>query len=147
MGLNNLINVGGGRIENGRRRFFIQLKRFDETIDKQSLLYVASDASFFRLKFFTSIVQFSQFYGDYLNSSLGSSPSTEDMIPDIYQEFGKRDKYWNNDGTINKSCQFLYYVIPDCYNETQLNQAILDIALNIVNQNREALEEIANNTP
>jgi hypothetical protein len=69
------------------------------------------------------------------------------MIPDIYDEFGKRDKYWNNDGTINKSCQFLYYVIPDCYNETQLNQAILDIALNIVNQNREALEEIANNTP
>lgn len=146
MGLDNSINVKG-KIQSGRRRFFIQLKRFDETIDKQSLLYVASDASFFRLKFFTNIVQFSQFYGDYLNSSLGRTTDTEYMIPDIYEEFGKRDKYWNNDGTINKSCQFLYYIIPDCYSETQLNQAILDIALNIVNQNREALEEIANNTP
>jgi len=147
MGLNNSINVGGGRIESGRRRFFIQLKKFDETIDKQSLLYVASDASFFRLKFFTSIIQFSQFYGDYLDNELGSAPTTNDMIGDIYQEFGKRDKYWNNDGTINKSCQFLYYVIPDCFDETQLSQAILDISLNIVNQNKQALEEIANNTP
>jgi len=147
MGLDNRINVGKGRLESGRRRFFIQLKRFDETIDKQSLLYVASDASFFRLKFFTSIVQFSQFYGDYLDDGLGRTSSTNDMIPDIYDEFGKRDKYWNNDGTINKSCQFLYYIIPDCFNETEMNQAILDIALNIVNQNRQALEEIANNTP
>jgi hypothetical protein len=147
MGLDNRINVGKGRLESGRRRFFIQLKRFDETIDKQSLLYVASDASFFRLKFFTSIVQFSQFYGDYLSDGLGRTCSTNDMIPDIYDEFGKRDKYWNNDGTINKSCQFLYYIIPDCFNETEMNQAILDIALNIVNQNRQALEEIANNTP
>jgi hypothetical protein len=147
MGLNNSINVGGGRIESGRRRFFIQLKKFDETIDKQSLLYVASDASFFRLKFFTSIIQFSQFYGDYLDNELGSAPTTNDMIGDIYQEFGKRDKYWNNDGTINKSCQFLYYVIPDCFDETQLSQAILDISLNIVNQNKQALEEVANNTP
>jgi hypothetical protein len=146
MGLDNSINVKG-KIQSGRRRFFIQLKRFDETIDKQSLLYVASDASFFRLKFFTNIVQFSQFFGDYLNDNLGHATDTKDMIPDIYEEFGKRDKYWNNDGTINKSCQFLYYIIPDCYSETQLNQAILDIALNIVNQNREALEEIANNTP
>jgi len=146
MGLDNSINVKG-KIQSGRRRFFIQLKRFDETIDKQSLLYVASDASFFRLKFFTNIVQFSQFFGDYLNENLGHATDTKDMIPDIYEEFGKRDKYWNNDGTINKSCQFLYYIIPDCYSETELNQAILDIALNIVNQNRQALEEIANNTP
>jgi hypothetical protein len=146
MGLDNRINVKG-KIQSGRRRFFIQLKRFDETIDNQSLLYVASDASFFRLKFFTSIVQFSQFYGDYLDDELGRTTSTNDMIDDIYQEFGKRDKYWNKNGKINKSCEFLYYIIPDCFDETQMNQAILDISLNIVNQNRQALEEIANNTP
>ena len=140
MGLNNSINVGG-KIQYGRRRFFIQLKKFEETIDKQSLLYVASDASFFRLKFFTSIVQFSQYYKDYIDEGLGQSAYISELVDDIYSEFGKRDKYWNKDGTINNACQFLYYIIPDCYDETELNQAILDISLNIVNQNREALEK------
>lgn len=140
MALDNSINVGG-KIQYGRRRFFIQLKKFEETIDKQSLLYVASDASFFRLKFFTSIVQFSQYYKDYIDEGLGRTTGIDELVDDIYSEFGKRDKYWNKDGTINNACQFLYYIIPDCYDETELNQAILDISLNIVNQNREALEK------
>jgi hypothetical protein len=146
MALDNSINIGG-KIQYGRRRFFIQLKKFEETMDKQSLLYVASDASFFRLKFFSSIVQFSQFYGDYIDSGLGRTTGINELVDDIYSEFGKRDKYWNNDGTRNNACQFLYYIMPDCYDETELNQAILDIALNIVNQNREALREAAEQTP
>ena len=51
-----------------------------------------------------------------------------------------------NDNNI-KITQFLYYIMPDCYDETELNQAILDISLNIVNQNREALREAAQQTP
>lgn len=137
----------GNKLQSGRRRFFIQVKKFEETIDKQSLLYVLSDASFFRLKFFTSIVKIAQFYGDYIDGRLGNVAGVTDMIDDIYSEFGKRDKYWNNDGTINNACQFLYYIMPDCYNETELNQAILDISLNIVNQNRDALAKAQQQTP
>ena len=70
----------------------------------------------------------------------------------IFNEFGKRDKLFNDKGKSSNS-QFLYYIIGDVrglHDETNqygqidkgLSETILDIGLDIVNQNKEAREKL-----
>ena len=138
----SIIGVIG--IENMRQTSFptryiaINLKNFEETLDKQSLLYVVSDPSWFRIKYFEYIVKTAQYYKDYIDSALGNSLTIEEIKSMVFNEFGKRDKMFNDKGKSANS-QFLYYMIGDVLGldavvdnngriiEDGLNSTILDI--------------------
>ena len=119
----------------------INLKNFDETLDKQSLLYVASDPTFFRIKVFELILKLAQNYKDYIDGNLGRSTTIEQIKSVVFNEFGKRDKMFNDKGKAANS-QFLYYMIGDVYGLDELNRTILEIGLNVVNENKEARDKL-----
>jgi hypothetical protein len=119
----------------------INLKNFEETLDKQSLLYVVSDPSWFRIKYFEYIVKTAQYYKDYIDGNLGSSVTIEEIKSMVFNEFGKRDKMFNDKGKATNS-QFLYYMIGDVENIDELNRTILEIGLNVVNENKEARDKL-----
>jgi len=122
----------------GYRFWGINLKSFEETLDAKSLLYVASDATFFRIKIFEYIVKQACFYKDYCDGSLGSMSSVETVQDMVFNEYGKRDRLFMPNGKRNLKSEFLYYVIGDIYNLEDMNKAILDIGLDVVNRNKEA---------
>lgn len=130
--------TGDGNLVSGTRFNAINLKRFDETIDKGSLLYFTSDMSFFRVKVFDSIIREAELNFDYMDSRLGRSTSIYDSEKIIYKEFGSRDKMWNKQGKIENGCQFLYYIIGDIRNEQALSQKLLEVTTDIINKNEEA---------
>jgi hypothetical protein len=141
----SIIGVIG--IENMRQTSFptryiaINLKNFEETLDKQSLLYVVSDPSWFRIKYFEYIVKTAQYYKDYIDGNLGKSVTIEEIKSMVFNEFGKRDKMFNDKGKATNS-QFLYYMIGDVNDVDELNRTILDIGLNVVNENKEARDKL-----
>jgi len=59
----------------------------------------------------------------------------------VFNEFGKRDKMFNDKGKATNS-QFLYYMIGDVNDVDELNRTILDIGLNVVNENKEARDKL-----
>lgn len=129
---------GNGNLEHGSRFFAINLKRFDETLDKGSILYFLSDMTFFRLKIFDTIIKDAQYYKDYVDNTLGRSSSIYDIEKVMYKEFGSRDKMWNKKGEKENNCQFLYYMVGDIRDEQQLSSKILEITTDIINKNAEA---------
>jgi len=60
----------------------------------------------------------------------------------VYNEYGKRDGYFNMKGQIDPKSQFLYYVIGDVLGQDDLNSKILEIGLDVVNRNRIAREKL-----
>lgn len=142
------LNQDGNLVE-GTRYWGINLKRFDETLDAKSLLYVVSDATFFRVKLFDNIIKQAGYYKDYVDTGLGVTSKVNDVENVIFSEYGSRDKLFINK-KLNTKSEFLYYIIGyndeitgqlmDIYNLEQMNKAILDIGLNIVNRNKEAKE-------
>lgn len=139
---NSTINVGDGRFDVGVRSSAVTLKPFTETMHSQRLLYIVSDPSFFRGKEFQNIVKKSQYYNDAITTGLGYSVSTQEIKHLAYKTFGSVDKLWNKDGSYNAQSGMLYYVVANIRNEQQMNQAILDIALSVVNENQQARESM-----
>lgn len=148
----NIIGVSGGRerinieqdgeLVEGNRFWGINLKSFDETLDAKSLLYVCSDASFFRLKAFDCIIKQADYFNDYLDIGLGY-PSGIDAIENmVFTQYGKRDKFFNQNGKRSEKSEFLYYIIGDVFSQDDLNKLILDIGLDVVNKNKEAREKL-----
>jgi hypothetical protein len=135
------INQDGNLVE-GYRFWGINLKPFEETLDAKSLLYVASDATFFRIKVFDYMVKQAGFYKDYYDSGLGSMADVRTVEDMIFKEYGKRDKLFLPNGDRNIKSQFLYYTIGDIYSLDEMNTAILEIGLDVVNKNREAKEKL-----
>jgi len=139
LGNENNINIkDDNNLVYGYRFWGINLKSFEETLDAKSLLYVASDATFFRIKMFEYIVKQACFYKDYCDGSLGIMSSVETVQDMVFNEYGKRDRLFMPNGKRNLKSEFLYYVIGDIYNLDDMNKAILDIGLDVVNRNKEA---------
>ena len=133
----HLLNDNGKLVE-GTRFFGITLKSFDENLDAASLLYVTSDPSFFRIKFFECMIKQAQLYKDKMGHTLGRSASMDVLEDMIFNEYGVRDKMFYDNGKANENAPFLYYTIGDIYSEQGIDTAVLEIALNVVNKNREA---------
>ena len=140
-GCDTRINFNGS-LQSGTRYWGINLKSFEDTLDKQSLLYVVSDPTFFRVKIFDILVRQAFLYKDYLSDGLGRSSDTRQITDMVFAEFGKRDKLFNDKGKRNSKSEFLYYIIGGLRSEQDLNQLILNIGLDVVNQNKEAREKI-----
>lgn len=136
-----IVGTQNMRSEFPTRYVAINLKNFEETLDKQSLLYVASDPTFFRIKVFELIIKLAQNYKDYVDGALGRSTTIEQIKSVVFNEFGKRDKMFNDKGKATNS-QFLYYMIGDVYGLDELNRTILEIGLNVVNENKEARDKL-----
>lgn len=138
-GTNQRINYNkDGKLIYGTRFNYINLKRFDETLDKGSILYFTSDMTFFRLKIFDCLIKEADKNFDYIDTGLGSSAEIPDIEKVIYKEFGRRDKMWNNKGLLENNSQFLYYIIGDIATEQELSQKLLDITTDVINKNAEA---------
>jgi hypothetical protein len=140
-GCNTNINYGG-KLEYGTRFVGINLKNFDETLDAASLLYVCSDATFFRMKIFEIIVKNSYLYKDYIDTSLGSTAEITTTRSMVFNSYGKRDGLFNPKGELNIKSEFLYYILGDIYSEQAMNEAILEIKNDVVNQNKIAKEKL-----
>jgi len=140
-GCGNRINIKN-QLENGVRFWGINLKRFEETLNKDSLLYFASDPSFLRTKMFECFVKQAEYYDDNITTGLGRPASKDEIESIVFNEYGRRDKLFNDSGKRNDNSQFLYYILSDIYSVEDLNEAILEIALDVVNKNREARERI-----
>lgn len=138
---NSKIN-DNGRFVDGVRGSAVTLKGFGQTMHSQRLLYITSDPSFFRGKEFINIIKRSQVYSDYIDDNLGYASSTDIIKCLAYQEFGKVDRMWNKKGGHNTNSGMLYYVVGNVTNEQEMNQAILDIALSVVNENRSARDQM-----
>jgi hypothetical protein len=145
-----------GNLVDGYRFWGINLKSFEDTLDASSLLYVASDPSFFRLKVFNYLIKNSGYYKDYFSSGIGHSADVHIDESMIFNEYGKRDKLFFDNGQQNDNSQFLYYIIGwrddtpaknlhDIYSLDEMNKAILDIGLDVVNKNKEALQKLMGN--
>jgi hypothetical protein len=130
----SIIGIIGIR-ENTTRYYGITLKRFDETLDTQSILYLLSDPTFFRIKFFEVIVKGAQYYKDYTDAGLGYPSHLDELKHMVFSEYGKRDGLFNPKGEKKGNSEFLYYIISDVLSEQKLSQTILDISLNAVNEN------------
>lgn len=142
-GSRDRINIDqDGVLVDGNRFWGINLKSFEETLDAKSLLYVCSDASFFRLKAFDCIIKQADYFNDYLDSGLGYSSGIEAIENMVFTQYGKRDRLFNQNGKISEKSEFLYYIIGDVYSQEDLNKLILDIGLDVVNKNKEAREKL-----
>ena len=145
-GNRNEINLNqDGNLQEAIRWWGINLKSFEETLDVRSILYVASDPSFFRIRLFNSLIKQASFYKDYIDGQLGSMcyiPTVEDMV---FNNYGKRDKLFLNNKKRNDKSQFLYYVIGDIYSLDDMNKAILEIGMDVVNRNKVAKEMLLSN--
>jgi hypothetical protein len=130
------IDVGGGRLEEGRRFYAITLKRFEDTLDKENLLYLISDSSFFRIKIFDVIIKSCSFYREYLNDGLNRSCSLREMENFVYTEYATRDKLYLKSGEADPTAPMLYYTIGDVFSLQLLRDMILETALDVVNKNR-----------
>lgn len=139
---NETINVGNGKFDKGVRASAVTLKPFTETIHSQRLLYIVSDPSFFRGKEFQNIVKKSQYYQDAIDTRLGYIVGTKEIKHLAYKTFGSVDKLWNKDGSYNAQSGMLYYVVANIKNEQEMNEAIIDIALSVVNENQQARESM-----
>ena len=143
-GIRDNINYkGDGRLVDGTRYWGVQLKSFEDTLDKPSLLYLCSDVSFFRVKCFDYLVKYSQKMDDHKDGSLGFCANIGNIEDMVFSEFGKRDAMFLKDGTSNTAnSQFLYYIIGDVLSEQDLNTKILSIALDIINENKLAKDRL-----
>jgi hypothetical protein len=143
-GISDEINADqDGRLVGGTRYWGVQLKSFHDTLDKPSLLYMCSDVSFFRIKCFDYLVKYSQKMEDHKDGGLGYPSPIRDIEEMVFSEYGKRDAMFLKDGTSNTAnSQFLYYIIGDILSEQDLNKKILEIALDIVNENKLAKDKL-----
>lgn len=133
------INGGGS----GIRYASVNIKNFNETIDKSSILYVLSDITFFRMRGFYNIVKTAYKYGDYIDDSLQTPVSITDIKKMVYREFGQRDgMFYDKTGKNTRTSQFLYYFIGNVYSEEQVLENIRNICLHVVNENRAAVEKL-----
>lgn len=143
-GIKNPQYNDNGNFTTGIRASAVTLKPFLETLHSQRLLYIVSDPSFFRGLEFTNIVKKSQYYNDGINGRLGQSVDSSVIKQLAYNTFGKIDKQWKSDGSHDIQSGLLYYVVSNILNESMMNQEILNIALTVVNENRNARESNAN---
>lgn len=144
------VAVGGGRCSgcyrklnfngtfmHGRRFFTFPVKKFDELLDLDSLLYTLSDPSFHNIKFISLLNNFFNFYGDQLDTR-GNPSSTwhgieeEDMINPIGM-YHKYQDFKNNQSNV------LHFYIHRVKNQREVIEQITQLALECENKNLKAL--------
>lgn len=129
-----------GSYEEGHRVVCVPVKKFNETVDAMSLLYAASDNTFFRMKFFKYIIKLSQYYGDALDWGLGRPSDSQFLEKAVISKFTSIDPIFNKNGKLDPTCPFLYYLISACHSENDFRKMLRDLILDVVNKNKEARE-------
>ncbi len=114
----------------GGRFITINIKKFDENLNLDRMLYMLCDPSFYSIKLLSNMQCFLQLYGDQKDVGLSHWHSVQynDLRTPVGATMMMRDlKLGNTD--------VMYYFIHQLENPTQVKQAILDIVLNAENEN------------
>ena len=119
----------------GYRCNIFDVKKYTETLDLSSLLYVTADTSFFRIKHFRYNIAEQFYFNDDLNTGLGSTvdlSTTKEMIIDAMK---KRD--------IESESDTLYYFVggSGIKNFDDAKRQIIETIENVNEDNRKALEK------
>lgn len=133
------VRIGNDLVE-GMRFFGITLKRFEDTLDTPNLLYYISDASFFRIKIFDVIIKSCSYYKEHLSDGLNRSCDIAQMKNFVFGEYAKRDKIYKKSGEVDPTAPMLYYILADVFSLQELREIILNIASDVVNENKIARE-------
>ena len=116
--------------EYGRRFIGITVKKFDEQIDLDSLLYWTADPSALKIKLMRYFNVFHWLYGDSMtfNSSYWHSISKKDLECPIGTYYKKKDIEKGNK-------DLMYFLVHQVENEQSVAQAVKDIVLTCENVN------------
>lgn len=123
----------------GRRFIGITIKKFDEQIDLDSLLYWTSDPSAMKIKLMRYFNVFHWLYGDSMtyNSSYWHSIHKEDLICPIAPFYKNKDiKKGNKD--------LMYFFVHQVNNVNEIAQAVLNITLTCENTNHQINQKAIN---
>ncbi len=130
----------------GARCVATQVKAFNETIESKTLLYMLSDATFFRHYVFKYFQLLREKYGDKYNGSLGRMIDSSQIKTIIYKHFGIRDGYFipNKKGKFvqNANTQFLYFFIDNIFTENSCIEKVREVMLDVENQNQIARDQL-----
>ena len=116
------------------------LKRFDETIDTPSLLYVLADPTFFRVRCFNYLLAQQSRYKDKLDESLGRQSTSVEFETAVFDYYATKDKVF-------KENNFLYYPISNIYSLQDCVDKVLELALDAENTNRIARQNLGMRNP
>jgi hypothetical protein len=125
--------------EYGRRFIGVTVKKFDEQLDLDSLLYWTSDPSALKIKLMRYFNIFHWLYGDDMtyNSTYWHSINTNDLICPIAPFYKNKDiKKGNKD--------LMYFFVHQVENEPSIAQAVLNILLTCENTNYEINQKAIN---
>ena len=106
------------------------VKSFGEPIETETLLYVLSDPSYFRMKVFRNFCAVWIKYKEGCPGGLGRMADNSQVKDAIFKSYIKRDKHKN----------ILYYTVGGVYNEDACLQAVKEIGDSVVNENTKARE-------
>lgn len=123
----------------GRRFIGITVKKFDEQLDLDSLLYWTSDPSALKIKLLRYFNVFHWLYGDDMtyNSTYWHSIQKEDLICPIAPFYKNKDiKKGNKD--------LMYFFIHEVKDVTEIAQAVLNILLKCENTNYQINQKALN---
>lgn len=123
----------------GRRFVGITVKKFDEQLDLDSLLYWTSDPSALKIKLMRYFNIFHWLYGDDMtyNSTYWHSINTQDLICPIAPFYKNKDiKKGNKD--------LMYFFVHQVENEPAIAQAVLNILLTCENTNYQINQKTIN---
>ena len=114
----------------GRRFIGITVKKFDEQIDLDSLLYWTADPSALRIKLMRYFNIFHYMYGDDMTYNSGYWHSIEKK--DLECPIGT---YYKNKDIKKGNKDLMYFLVHQVRDEQQIAQAVLDILLTCENTN------------
>lgn len=123
----------------GRRFIGITVKKFDEQIDLDSLLYWTADPSALRIKLMRYFNIFHWLYGDDMTYDTG-----------YWHSIDKRDlecpigTYYKNKDVKKGNKDLMYFLVHQVENEQNVAQAVLDIVLTCENTNYQINQKAIN---
>jgi hypothetical protein len=128
-----------GSVQSGSRFSMIDLKRYEETMDSLSLLYVLADSSFFRVRQFDYYLAQQYKYQDPLNRGLGSMPNTDDFTDILFDKVKEKEIVGEKD--------VLYYFFggSTITNMDAARNEIISIICKAEKRNKEALQKLGYN--
>lgn len=124
----------------------VELKKYSESLDIDSLLACTSESYFFRGTVFWNWLNEIQLFNDPSGMGLGFPLDREQIRQTAFFSLGVRDNLYvpGKDGkfVINEQSPLLYYLFADIYSEQDAMKQIRNLILSVEDENREMRERI-----
>jgi hypothetical protein len=123
----------------------VELKKFSESLDVESLLACTAESKFFRGSVFLNWIYEAEEYDDDIDNSLGRPLNSEQIKNTGFYSLGIRDGLYIEKGgkaIVNEKSPLLYYLFDNIYSEEAAIQKIRDLILSVEDENRIMREKI-----